>query len=222
MCGVIISDRSALEISSRGSSKLTSEFSASEIFVQRLPGSSVTSLRRRQSGGDSALPPPIAPTKMALSRGRDDSHMPGPLCLSVTLLISQRQGWGQCCWLALVLTAKLQTRQRRESNPCWPERDFQPLGHPPDPGVRRDKTSPLSATHRHRANYWRPIQAEEKNKHTPVPSIMALFNTHLWSDGNSSWTVQVIYGIFMSYGRWTRRGWLDLRQHLDWWVPKDL
>lgn len=49
--GVIISDRFALEISSRGSSKLTSEFSASEIFVQRLPGSSVTSQRRRQSGG---------------------------------------------------------------------------------------------------------------------------------------------------------------------------
>lgn len=63
LCSVIISDRSALEISSRGSSKLTSEFSASEIFVQ-MPGSSVTSLRRQQSGGDSALPPPIAPAKM--------------------------------------------------------------------------------------------------------------------------------------------------------------
>lgn len=62
-CGVIISDRFALEISSWGSSELTSEFSASEIFVQRLPGSSVTSRRRRRSGGDSALPVPIAPAK---------------------------------------------------------------------------------------------------------------------------------------------------------------
>lgn len=63
LCSVIISDRSALEISSRGSSTLTSEFSASEIFVQRLPGSSVTSPRRRRSRRDSALPPPVAPAK---------------------------------------------------------------------------------------------------------------------------------------------------------------
>lgn len=65
MCGVIFSDRSALEISSRGPSKLTSKFSASEIFVQRLPGSSVTSLGRRRSpeGGESCSSPSCCPCR---------------------------------------------------------------------------------------------------------------------------------------------------------------
>lgn len=69
LCGVIISDRSALKISSRGSSTLTSEFSVSEIFVQRLPGSSVTSLRRRRSGGGFCSSPSCCPCKNDVIEG---------------------------------------------------------------------------------------------------------------------------------------------------------
>lgn len=89
--GVIISDRFALEISSRGSSKLTSEFSASEIFVQRLPGSSVTSQRRRQYGGGGKRDFALPPAKRMILRGCSLQPRAWATCLPVTTLISLPQ-----------------------------------------------------------------------------------------------------------------------------------
>lgn len=100
-------------------------------------------------------------------------------------------GLGTMLLPGLALTATSQICQRWESNLNWPEQDFQPLGQHPAPGFKSTKTSTLPAIHQHRANYLRPIQAEGKQKH---PS-MGLFNTHLWSGGSSSWSVQVIYSI---------------------------
>lgn len=70
--------------------------------------------------------------------------------------------------------------------------------------------SPLpAATHWHKEGYFSPIWAEGKNK--GPPSIGRL-DTHLWPDGNSSWTVDVIYDISVEHHRWTRRGWPNLRR----------
>lgn len=128
LCSVIISDRSALEISSRGSSKLTSEFSASEIFVQRLPGLSVTSLRRRLSREDSAFPAPSAPTKMMLLRGRRLQPRACAPRLSVTLLISPCHSEEQHCCLALALTAKSQPHNGKRVTRTGLSRTTSPWG----------------------------------------------------------------------------------------------
>lgn len=70
--------------------------------------------------------------------------------------------------------------------------------------------SPLpTATHWHKDGYFSPIQAEGKNKWPP--SIGPL-DTHLWSEVNSSWTVDVIYDISIEHHRCTRRGWPNLRR----------
>lgn len=70
--------------------------------------------------------------------------------------------------------------------------------------------SPLpAATHWHKEGYFSPIWAERKNK---GPSSIGRLDTHLWPDGNSSWTVDVIYDISVEHHRWTRRGWPNLRR----------
>lgn len=79
-------------------------------------------------GEDSALPPPVAPAKMMLSRGQQGQPRACATCPSVMMLISLCQGWGQHCCLVLALTATSQPHQRWEGNLGWPEQDFQPRG----------------------------------------------------------------------------------------------
>lgn len=199
LCGVIISDRSALEISSRGSSTLTSEFSASEIFVQRLPGSSVTSLQRRWSEGDSALPPPVAPAKTMLLRRQQGWPHVCDTCASVMMLVSLCQGWDN----AAALSWLSQPHQRWEGSLGWPEQFFQPLGLPPQGlgGLRYSCWLPATEL-----IIW------DLSMHTKILE-MGLFNKHLWADGSSSLNARVICGV-------DEEGMAGFRQHPDWKVTK--